>query len=474
MKTVISVDIGSTWTKGAVFSLTGSGLELLDKISAPTTQSNLVVGFHEILARLLQRDRNTPLDQLKGLAEIFFSSSAKGGLSIAAIGLVPDLTLQLARLAAMSAGGKVVKSFSFSLTASDVNELEKLRPDIILFSGGTDGGNSKYVLENASKLESSRLDCPIVYAGNRAVAEDVINIMKSREVIVTENLMPEIGQVNIEPVREKIREIFLKRIVVGRGLSEIVELFGSQPKPTPLAMFELISAIPEFHPEWSDLAAIDIGGATTDFYSNTESYLETDTVVLKGIREPKIKRTVEGDLGLRVSAHSLFETSQVYIKDRLREAGFEFQEMNEFVGKISGRIDYLPELEKEKIFDRVLAEACVYYAALRHIGGWRQIYTPQGKIYVQTGKDLRRVKAIIGTGGFLSEEKTAAVMSIPLEKLKHYGEEIKLLPERPAFYHDRHYLFPLLGNLIEKYPQEATSLAVASVENLSQRGDEND
>ncbi|HOJ26790.1 MAG TPA: glutamate mutase L, partial [Candidatus Saccharicenans sp.] len=272
----------------------------------------------------------------------------------------------------------------------------------------------------------------------------------------------------------KIREIFLKRIVVGRGLAEIVELFGAQPKPTPLAVFELISAIPEFYPEWSDLAAIDIGGATTDFYSNTESYLETDTVVLKGIREPKVKRTVEGDLGMRVSARSLFETGQDYLQDRLREEGLEFRDMEEFVGRISDKIDYLPVGDKEKIFDRLLAEACVYYAALRHIGGWKEVYTPQGKVYMQTGKDLRRVKAIIGSGGFLSEERTAAVMAIPLKKLRNYGEEIKLLPEKPDFYRDRYYLFSLLGNLIEKYPREASTLAVASVEKLNQKGEQND
>ncbi|MDD8020691.1 MAG: methylaspartate mutase accessory protein GlmL [Acidobacteriota bacterium] len=474
MKTVISIDIGSTWTKGAAFGLAGSGLELLEKTSAPTTQDNLVVGFSEVLAGLLHRERHTPLEQLKGLSEIFFSSSAKGGLRIAAIGLVPDLTLQLARLAAMSAGGKVVKSFAFSLTAGDVKELERLSPDIVLISGGTDGGNSKYILENAKKLESSRLSCPIVYAGNRAVAEDVLNIMKNQEVIVTENLMPEIGQVNIEPVREKIREIFLKRIVVGRGLAEIVELFSSQPKPTPLAVFELISVIPEFYPEWSDLAVIDIGGATTDFYSNTESCLETDTVVLKGIREPKVKRTVEGDLGLRVSAHSLFEMGQTYIGDRLREEGFGLKDIEKFVAAISGRIDYLPELETEKIFDRILAEACVYYAALRHIGGWKEVYTPQGKVYVQIGKDLRRVKAVIGSGGFLSGEKSVAVMNIPLKKLRNYGEERKLLPDKPVFYRDRDYLFSVLGNLVEKYPKEAASLAVASVENLSQKGEDHD
>jgi len=115
------------------------------------------------------------------------------------------------------------------------------------------------------ELAASSLSCPVVYAGNRAVAEDVVDLMRGKEVIVTENLMPEVGQVNIEPAREKIREIFLQRIVSGRGLSEIVEIFGSQPRPTPLAVFELIEAIPHYQPDWSDIAAVDIGGATTDF-----------------------------------------------------------------------------------------------------------------------------------------------------------------------------------------------------------------
>jgi uncharacterized protein (TIGR01319 family) len=467
MKRIISIDIGSTWTKGASFVLESSTLKLEKKMVVPTTQSNLVQGFSEVLSGLLGQDKSTPLARLSGSAEIFFSSSAKGGLRISAIGLVPDLTLQLARLAAMSAGGKVIQSFSFSLTRSDVKELEKQRPDIVLFSGGTDGGNSKYILENALKLREAEIACPIVYAGNRAVADEVAEILREKEVIITENLMPEIGQVNIEPTREKIREIFLRRIVSGRGLSQIVEIFGTQPKPTPLAVFELISAIPVYHPAWSDVAAVDIGGATTDFYSNTESYLETDTVILKGLREPKVKRTVEGDLGLRVSAHSLFDTAKDYLEDRLKEFGLEMARLETFVARIAKNTEYLPQTEEEILFDRVLAEACVYFSALRHIGGWKETFTPQGKVYVQTGKDLRRVKAIIGSGGYLSQEKSPEVMLYPLEKLKYYGEERKLLPENPEIFRDRDYLFPLLGNLVEKYPAEATASALASVEKLS-------
>ncbi len=470
MKKIISIDIGSTWTKGGLFSLTDSGLSLEKRLSVPTTQNNLVRGFAEALTGLLLKDKNTPLGQLKGQAEIFFSSSAKGGLRIAAIGLVPDLTLQLSRLAAMSAGGKVVASFAFSLTRGDLANLEKLQPDILLFSGGTDGGNSQYVLENARKLAAASIACPVVYAGNRAVAEEVVDLMKTKEVMVTENLMPEVGQVNIEPAREKIREIFLQRIVSGRGLSEIVETFGSQPRPTPLAVFELMEAIPKHQPDWSDIAAIDIGGATTDFYSNTESYLESDTVVLKGIKEPKVKRTVEGDLGMRVSAHSLADSGWPYLEDRLRELGLEAGSLRNYVDRIARDLDYLPRTEDELQFDRLLAESCVYYAALRHIGGWKETYTPQGKVYVQTGKDLRRVRVIIGSGGFLSAAESNSTMKTPLKKLIQYGQEKKLLPEKPCFFADRKYLFSLLGNLVEKYPREATALAVESLETLNDEG----
>lgn len=470
MKKIISIDIGSTWTKGGLFALTDSGLSLEKRLSVPTTQNNLVRGFAEALTGLLLKDKNTPLSELKGQAEIFFSSSAKGGLRIAAIGLVPDLTLQLSRLAAMSAGGKVVASLAFSLTRGDLANLEKLQPDILLFSGGTDGGNSQYVLENARKLAASSLSCPVVYAGNRAVAEEVLDLMKAKEVIVTENLMPEVGQVNIEPAREKIREIFLQRIVSGRGLSEIVETFESQPRPTPLAVFELIEAIPRYQPDWTDIAAIDIGGATTDFYSNTESYLESDTVVLKGIKEPRVKRTVEGDLGMRVSAHSLADSGWTYLEDRLRELGLEAGSLRNYVDRIAWDLDYLPRTEDELQFDRLLAESCVYYAALRHIGGWKETYTPQGKVYVQTGKDLRRVRAIIGSGGFLSAAESNSAVKTPLKKLIQYGQEKKLLPEKPSFFADRKYLFSLLGNLVEKYPREATALAVESLETLNDEG----
>ncbi len=470
MKTIVSIDIGSTWTKGAAFRLEGGALVTSGRSSVPTTQDNLVRGFSRVLAELLGRGEGVSLEGLAAEARVFFSSSAKGGLGIAAIGLVPDLTLQLARLAAMSAGGKVVRSFSFSLTRRDVQELERSAPDIILLSGGTDGGNTAYVLENARRLADSSLSCPMVYAGNRAAADDVAEILKSKEVTLTGNLMPEVGQVNIEPAREKIRKIFLDRIISGRGLSELVRVFGNPPRPTPLAVFELVEAIPKHDPAWNDIAVIDLGGATTDFYSNTESFLETDSVVLKGIREPRVKRTVEGDLGLRVSARSLWEAGRDYAGRRLEAEGLTADDMDRFVAGISSDTGLLPTTAAGTRLDRILAETCVYYSAMRHIGGWREAYTPQGKVYVQTGKDLRRVGAVIGTGGYLSRSEEQDVLRLPFEELRRCGDEIKLGPASPRYFRDREYLFPLLGNLVEDLPTEAAALALASLEQFPDKG----
>ncbi|MGA2362088.1 MAG: glutamate mutase L [Candidatus Aminicenantales bacterium] len=470
MRKAVSIDIGSTWTKGALFALDGPASAVLEMRETPTTQDGLANGFLRVLTALLGLPPGTTLGEVPGDVPVYFSSSAKGGLAIAAIGLVPDLTLHLAKLAAMSAGGKVVKAFSFSLTEEDVTDLESAPPDIILLAGGTDGGNTAYLLENAKRLAASEVETPVIFAGNRAAAARVAKILRRKSVFVAENLMPEIGQMNLEPVREKIRDIFLDRIVAGRGLADIVHALGTRPKPTPLGVYELVAAIPLVRPDWDDICVIDMGGATTDVYSNTESFLETDTVVLKGVREPRVKRTVEGDLGLRVSARTLWDSAREDILEGLGRAGLQEPAMESFVAKVSADTGYLPTGETEKTLDRILAEACVFHAALRHIGVWREAYTPQGKVFVQTGKDLRRVKAVIGSGGYLSRCRESTVMRAPLRRLASRGEELKLAPAAPVFYADGGTLFPLVGNLAEDHPVEAVALALSRLTELPNKG----
>ena len=96
---------------------------------------------------------------------LLYTSSAKGGLAVAALGLVPSITLETAKVTAHSAGAKIAQYYSYKLNRRDIQALEETQPDILLFTGGTDGGEESYGLNNARVLAESKLDCAIIYAG---------------------------------------------------------------------------------------------------------------------------------------------------------------------------------------------------------------------------------------------------------------------------------------------------------------------
>src|SRR5262249_57476074 len=96
---------------------------------------------------------------------------------MAVIGLVPGLTVEAANTAALGAGAKLVGSWSFKLPEKALGEIEAQRPDMILLTGGTDGGDSATILHNARLLARSGLSVPIVMAGNQAVSAEVGDIL---------------------------------------------------------------------------------------------------------------------------------------------------------------------------------------------------------------------------------------------------------------------------------------------------------
>lgn len=132
------------------------------------------------------------------------------------IGLVPELTAQASREASLGAGAKVWKTYSFNLTKGYAGN-RRISSRYYFAHRGTDGGNSECILYNAQMLSSLSYDCPIVIAGNRCAAEECQEILGERTTFLCENVMPKLGELNIEPTQKQIREIFLKRIVQEKG-----------------------------------------------------------------------------------------------------------------------------------------------------------------------------------------------------------------------------------------------------------------
>ncbi|MHC1719318.1 MAG: methylaspartate mutase accessory protein GlmL [Clostridiaceae bacterium] len=448
MKPILLIDFGSTYTKVTAVDLDSE--QLLGTASAYTTvQTDINEGLNNAI-RLLE-ETTGKLD----FAERFACSSAAGGLRMITSGLVPELTAEAAKVASLGAGAKIIKVFSFQLTEDDIEEIQKEKPDIFLLVGGTDGGNTECILHNAKMLATIPCDFPIVIAGNRSAVRECQRILAGRQVYICENVMPKFGVLNAEPTQKQIREIFLHRIIRAKGMTKAAALISGIMMPTPSAVMKAMQLLAEGceeEPGIGDLIGVDVGGATTDVYSIAEGMPEHMNTVYKGLPEPYVKRTVEGDIGMRYSIAGIVESAGVKRISQL--SGLTVGKVEELIDYLAIHTDVLPNGDHElEMLDYALASLAIETAVTRHAGTIEEAYTLMGLTYVQSGKDLTRVKQIVVTGGSLIHTKrTAAIAAHALYNAK---DPMSLKPKNAEIWIDRSYILAAMGLLSQHYPQIA-------------------
>lgn len=445
MKALLA-DFGSTFTKVTLVDLEAPGI--IATSQAPTTAStDLMEGCRQALEAF-------PPGLLSDITLKRACSSAAGGLRIAAIGLVPELTVKAAREAALGAGGRVVGSYAYTLTPGDLEEIRRSRPDLILLAGGSDGGDRKSLLENAALIAAAELPVPVIIAGNKVAAPAAAELLEGKvpRVVVAGNVMPEVNQLRPEPAKEAIRELYLEEITRARGIEKVQHLAGLA-MPTPLAVMKAGELLQK---KWQrEVVLVDVGGATTDVHSFCHGRPRREGCVYRGLPEPFAKRTVEGDLGVRVSVLSLLET----LGEERVAAFLPFpvteEEVRRYAERVSVQRGSLPGNERERWLDRALAVSCIREALRRHSGRLNESFTPEGRVWIQEGKDLTGVEVMVGTGGSLVHSYDPA--GILMEAL-NMGDPLCLTPRKPELYLDSGYVLSAIGLLAEVEPQLAAIL----------------
>jgi len=461
--TALLIDFGSTYTKLRAVELDPPAVVASGQ-GPSTVTTNVMVGMDLALADLEKRMGSLP-DFSCRLA----CSSAAGGLRMVTIGLVRELTAEAARQAALGAGARLVGTFAQHLTGDDVERIVELAPDILLLAGGTDGGNREVILHNAAVLATSPLDCAIIVAGNRAAAGDVeARLAKAgKPVLVTENVMPEFGELNIESARAAIRKVFIERIVHAKGIDRAASRLDAVLMPTPAAVMEAARLLAEGCDGLDGLGPlvlVDIGGATTDVHSIAAGAPTESGVIVQGLPEPYVKRTVEGDLGLRYNARSIVDAAG--LESIAAEAGVTGKRVGDLVEQLTQNVEHLPGSKEEQATEVALARAAVRFAVKRHAGTIETVYTVTGPVTVQRGKDLRETGMIIGTGGPLVHAPNPAF--ILKGALADPTEPLSLRPRRPRLMLDRGYLLYAVGLLSTVDRAAAFTLARQQLQHISE------
>ncbi len=447
MHPVLLIDFGSTYTK--VCAVDTHSRSVLGTAQAFTTASTDIISGLEAAAARLQAVTGK-LDYLARLA----CSSAAGGLRMAACGLVPALTAKAARFAAFGAGAKVIKTFAYELTRDDVEEISRIAPDILLLVGGTDGGNSDVVIKNARAIAGIDQAFPVVFAGNRAAKEACVSILNgsSHPVHTAPNVMPVFGTIDVQPVQQVIRDIFLKNIIHCKGLSKTEELLDGILMPTPAAVQTALSLLSQGPPGGSgigELLAVDLGGATTDVYSIASGLPTRAGTFLHGLAEPYVKRTVEGDIGMRFSAHGVADAAGM--EELLRLSGLDEGKAAKLLGNIADDPSILPQDDDERALDFALAALAIRLGVTRHAGVLQEIYTPLGPMYQQVGKDLSQIGLVILTGGALIHTDRYAAIA---REAVQVTDPSSLIPRKFALMRDERYILSAMG-LLAAYDQDA-------------------
>ena len=457
MRPVLLIDFGSTYTK-----LTAVDLDeevILGTAQAYTTvQTDVNDGLSEGLRLLEEKTGKLSFEKC------YACSSAAGGLRMVTSGLVPELTGEAAKMASLGAGAKVVGIYAFQLTEDDIAQIRELKPDIFLLVGGTDGGNTECILHNARMLSAMEPDFPVVIAGNRTAARECQRILEKFETHVCPNVMPKFGVLKIEDTQKKIREIFLERIVQAKGLSKAAELLSDIMMPTPAAVLSAMNLLAqgcEGESGIGDLIAVDVGGATTDVYSLADGMPEAINTVFKGIPEPYAKRTVEGDIGMRYSIQGIVDAAGIRRVCQL--SGLSEARVQELVDYLRKNTEIVPKEDPElEALDFALASLAIETAVSRHAGTMEETYTMMGRTYIQTGKDLTRLRQVVVTGGSLIHTKRTA--DIARHALWSPAQPMSLRPREADIWVDRTYILAAMGLLSAYHPQTALRIMKKELE----------
>lgn len=458
MEPVLLIDIGSTFTKICSLDM-DSGSILGTAQSGTTVRDDVCIGIEK--ASDILESKTGISDYSKKLA----CSSAAGGLAVMVSGLVESLTLKAARLAAMGAGARIVRGFHHHLTDSDINFITNTDFDIFILSGGTDGGNEEIIVHNAHRLAAIDDSFPIVIAGNRTVAAKCGEILAAsgKEIHICPNILPRVDEINVKPVNEEIRKLFTERITKAKGISRAENLIDGVLMPTPYAVLSAVKVLSDGvggNEGLGEIMAVDVGGATTDVHSVCDGYRITGDTVFEGFAEPRVKRTVEGDLGVRYNADSIVESLSENPVNPFRDREALFMELE----AIRRNPWMLPEKNTATIDDE-LCSAAIQVATSRHCGSIEKRFTSNGIRYIQQGKNLSDIKAVIGTGGVLVNSPKAGKL---LSKAVYSDfEPNSLRPRNPEILIDRKYILPAMGLLCTLDPGLALKIMKKEIIRIS-------
>ena len=463
---ILATDCGSTTTKAILIQKVDGVYRQTHRGEAPTTVEapfadvtigviNAVTEVQELANRRLVDDQGRIIHRAtehEGCDIYISTSSAGGGLQMMVAGVVREMTAESAKRAALGAGAIVMDVIAANdkrQPHEQIQRIRELRPDMILISGGIDGGTTTHVVQIAELIAPAKprprfggeYTLPIIYAGNKDAAPLVQKVIdKGFDLTIVDNLRPVLERENLGPARDAIHDLFLEHVMAhAPGYEKLMQWTDAPIMPTPGAVGNILQTIAT--QQGINVVGVDIGGATTDIFS---------------VFDGTFNRTVSANLGMSYSISNV--CAEAGMPNILRWVHFDMDE-RELRNRVKNKMirpTTIPQTLEALVFEQAVAREALRLAYIQHkqfattLKGVQQQRTV-GDMFSQetsgqTIVDNMRLGLLVASGGVLSHaprmHQTAAMLIDAFEP-----ESFTTLAK------DSIFMMPHLGVLAQVHPQ---------------------
>jgi uncharacterized protein (TIGR01319 family) len=470
LKAILATDCGSTTTKAILIEKEGNIYRQTFRGEAPTTVEapfedvtkgvlNSIGELEDLSGRRILENGQIihPAGDNEGVDIYISTSSAGGGLQMMVAGAVKMMTAESAERAALGAGAivmDVLASNDKRPPHEKIDRIRQLRPDMILLSGGTDGGTVTHVVELAEYIMAANpkprlgmtFKLPVIYAGNKDARDKVIDVLgKLAELHIAENIRPTLEKENLFPARQKIQEMFLEHVMAqAPGYKKLMSWTDAPIMPTPSAVGEIMRTIARKNK--INIIGVDIGGATTDVFS---------------VFSEVFNRTVSANLGMSYSVSNVLAETGLENVLRWLPLDVEEEDLRNRIKNKMIRPTTIPQTLRDLQIEQALAREALRLAFEQHkllavgLKGVQQ-QRDVGAAFDQTGTGESLIKMdnldlLVGSGGVLSHApRRVQSMHMMIDAFQPVGIT------RLAV--DSIFMMPHLGVLATVHEQAATDV----------------
>ncbi len=285
---LLALDIGAAATRAVLFDVVEGEYRFVASGSAPSTVEapfkdasegarNAIQSLQGIVGKtFLDASRNliTPSQPNgTGVDALVVTMSAGPAIRVVVAGLLKEVSLESARRLAESTYARIVETLDMGdprKPDQQIDSILRARPELIIVTGGTDGGASRSVHKLLEPIGLASFLMPeekrpfVLFAGNEKLADDVSQMLGEHTAGLhfSPNVRPSLETEDLDPAQSELAQIYLKiRQRQVHGVDTLNLWSGGHLLPTGYATGRMVRFLAKVYASNKGILSVDLGAS---------------------------------------------------------------------------------------------------------------------------------------------------------------------------------------------------------------------